>query len=76
MLYLKGGDCILGEGVFWSTGGQHCLVGYYILVNITKKGTYNKSLCPMTPGKDIFFNCMALLMCSALEFECRFGCGR
>ena len=31
----EGGECILQEGAFWTTGGQHSLMGYYILFTIT-----------------------------------------
>ena len=31
------GECILQEGVFWSTGGQYSLMGYYILITISSQ---------------------------------------
>ena len=31
----EGGECILQEGGFWSTGGQHTLIGYYMLFTFT-----------------------------------------
>ena len=54
MLYSKGGDCILGEGVFWSTGGQHCLMGYYVLVNITNKRCIQQVSLSDDTGKGCF----------------------